>query len=117
MTFKRSLHRRMTEADRQRTKYRHDPAHRLHRVNACRAREGMTPHGNVDEIGSISPARAEFLARFRFTRRILTDEQAERVRGMRRRGLTWTAIAAWFTRNGTPISWQTARRAYDRDAA
>lgn len=62
----------------------------------------------------MSPARRAHIERFRFARRKLTDEQARRVREMRDRGLSWPAIASWFTRNGTPIAWQTASRAYQR---
>jgi hypothetical protein len=50
-------------------------------------------------------------------RRILTDEQAERVRRMRdERRLSWPAIARWFAHNGTSVSWQTVRRSYGRAA-
>lgn len=52
MTFKRPLQRRMAEAARQRAKYRHDPEHRLQRVNACRARDGKPPYASVEEVGS-----------------------------------------------------------------
>lgn len=50
--FKRPLHRRLTEAARQRAKYARDPEHRLRRVNACRARAGKPPYATVEEIGS-----------------------------------------------------------------
>lgn len=50
-------------------------------------------------------------------RRKLTPEQAARVVQMRdERGLTWSSIAAWFTRNGTPIDYGTARNTYRRVA-
>jgi hypothetical protein len=50
-------------------------------------------------------------------KRKLTPEQAERVVRMKdERGLTWCAIAAWFTRNGTPVSYQAVRDAYYRTA-
>lgn len=48
-------------------------------------------------------------------RRILTQEQAQRVIRMKdERGLTWGAIASWLTRNGTPISYQAVRETYYR---
>jgi hypothetical protein len=48
-------------------------------------------------------------------RRKLTREQAERVVRMKdERGLSWSSIAAWFTRNGTPIDYGTARNTYHR---
>jgi hypothetical protein len=49
-----------------------------------------------------------------FTRK-LTCEQAERVVRMKdESGLTWGAIAAWFSRNGTPISYGAVKNAYWR---
>jgi hypothetical protein len=45
-------------------------------------------------------------------RRILNAEQAQRVVAMRDRGMSWAAIAAWFTRNGTPVSYQAVRTAH-----
>lgn len=51
-------------------------------------------------------------------RRKLTPEQAERVVRLRHeRKLSWCSIAAWFTRNGTPVSYQTVRETYKRTAA
>jgi len=47
-------------------------------------------------------------------RRILTPAQAQRVVDMKQRGMTFGAIAHWFTRNGTPISYQAVRAAYER---
>lgn len=41
--------------------------------------------------------------------RILTDAQIERMAEMRERGLSCGDIAAYFTRNGTPISDRTIR--------
>lgn len=41
--------------------------------------------------------------------RILSDEQIERMAEMRERGLTCGDIAAYFTRNGTPVSDRTIR--------
>ena len=50
-------------------------------------------------------------------RRKLTPEQEQRVVRMREeRRLTWSAIAHWFTRNETPITYKTAKRAYRRAA-
>jgi hypothetical protein len=50
-------------------------------------------------------------------RRVLSPEQAERVVRMRdERGLTWGAIAAWFTRNGVKVSYQAVRETYRRTA-
>lgn len=48
-------------------------------------------------------------------RRKLADEEAQRVIRMKdERGLTWCAIAAWFTRNGKPVSYQAVRNTYYR---
>jgi hypothetical protein len=49
-----------------------------------------------------------------FTRK-LNDEQAQQVVRMKdERRLTWCAIAYWFTRNGTPVSYQAVRETYYR---
>lgn len=49
-----------------------------------------------------------------FTRR-LTPEQGLRIVQMKdERGLTYGAIAAWFSRNGTPLSYSGVRYAYQR---
>jgi hypothetical protein len=51
-------------------------------------------------------------------RRRLSQEQAQRVVRMKNeRGLTWGAIAHWFTRNGTPVSYQAVRETYRRQNA
>lgn len=50
-------------------------------------------------------------------RRKLSPESAERVRLMRGSGMSLSAIAAWFTRNGTPITYKTVKRALEREAA
>lgn len=51
-------------------------------------------------------------------RRKLSSEDARRVVRMKdERGLGWSAIAAWFTRNGTPVGYQAVRRAYHRERA
>ena len=48
-------------------------------------------------------------------RRILSPEQAQRVVRMRDENrLSWPSIAAWFTRNGTPISYQAVKATYER---
>jgi len=50
-------------------------------------------------------------------RRKLSPEQAERVVRMKHeRGLTFGAIAHWFTRNGVPISYQAVKATYERTA-
>lgn len=50
-------------------------------------------------------------------KRKLTPEQDERVVRMKERGLTWGAIALWFTNNGTPISYGAVKNAYFRAKA
>ena len=62
----------------------------------------------------MSPAYQQRIARFRYVCRKLSDDQAKRVKDMRERGMTYPAIARWFTNNRVPISWQTARRACQR---
>ena len=62
----------------------------------------------------MSPAYQQRIERFRYARRKLSDCQAKRVAEMRQRGMTYPAIARWFSNNETKISWQTARRACDR---
>jgi hypothetical protein len=48
-------------------------------------------------------------------KRKLSPEQAERVVRMRdERGLSWQAIASWFSRNGTPLSYSGVRGTYQR---
>lgn len=64
----------------------------------------------------MSPAYQQRIERFRHVRRKLDDSQTKRVAEMRRRGMTYPAIARWFSNNETPISWQTARRACERAA-
>ena len=49
-----------------------------------------------------------------FTRKLSPDQVRRVVRMRDERGLTWCAIAAWFTRNGTPISYQAVRETYRR---
>lgn len=50
-------------------------------------------------------------------RRILGPEQVCRAHAMRERGMTWAAIAAWFTRNGTPISYAAVRDSCARESS
>lgn len=50
-------------------------------------------------------------------RRRLSPEQAQRLVEMKARGLTFGAIAHWFSRNGTPISYQAVKATYERMAA
>lgn len=65
----------------------------------------------------MSPAYRRRIERFRYARRKLDDAQALRIYEMRERGMTWPAIARWFSNNVTPISWQTARREYEKGKA
>jgi hypothetical protein len=50
-------------------------------------------------------------------RRKLTAEQAVHARHMRDRGMSWPAIAAWFTRNGTPITYKSVQLSAEKVAA
>jgi hypothetical protein len=50
MRFATPLHRRLRNAEGLRRRYRDDPAYRLHKVNAKRARKGLPLAGSVDEI-------------------------------------------------------------------
>jgi hypothetical protein len=53
-------------------------------------------------------------------RRKLSPEQARHVVALKDdRRLSWCSIAAWYTRNGVPISYQAVRETYrrTRDAA
>jgi hypothetical protein len=51
-------------------------------------------------------------------KRKLGPEEAQRVVRMKdERGLTWGAIAHWFTRNGKPVSYQAVRDTYKRARA
>ena len=63
----------------------------------------------------MSPAYQQRIARFRHIRCKLTPEQARRAKEMRERGMTYPAIARWFSNNVTPISWEVARSACRRD--
>ena len=44
------------------------------------------------------------IERFRYARRKLDDSHAKRIVEMRQRGMTFPAIARWFTNNVTPIN-------------
>lgn len=63
----------------------------------------------------MSPAYQQRIARFRHVRRKLSDEQARKARQMRDRGMTYPAIARWFSNNVTPIDWTSVRRACQRE--
>jgi hypothetical protein len=66
----------------------------------------------------MSARRQRHLERLRDERRRLSSDEARRVVRMKeQRGLTYSAIAAWFTRNGTPISYQAVRETYRRERA
>jgi hypothetical protein len=52
-----------------------------------------------------------------FCRRLSPEQAAHVVRLKEDRGLTWGAIAAWFTRNGHPVSYQAVRETYRRAKA
>lgn len=62
----------------------------------------------------MSPAYLQRIERFRYARCVLTGSKAERAADMRRRGMTYPAIARWFSCNGTPVSWQAVKNACDR---
>lgn len=48
-------------------------------------------------------------------RRKFGPEHHERIVRMKdERGLTWGAIAHWYTRNGLPVSYQAVRETYRR---
>jgi len=64
----------------------------------------------------MSEKRRQHLARLAEQQRKLTPTQEARVVDMRDRGMSWSAIASWFTRNGTPVSWEVVRSAYSRTA-
>lgn len=60
-------------------------------------------------------ARIDDPGRFR---RKITPDRARRIVEMKdRRGLTWSAIAAWFTRNDEPVGYSAVREAYRRAKA
>ncbi len=63
----------------------------------------------------MSPAYQQRISRFRHVRRKLSDEQAQRAKQMRARGMTYPAIARWFTNNVVPIDWTSVRRTCQRD--
>jgi hypothetical protein len=66
----------------------------------------------------MSARRQRHIERLRDERRKLSAEEAQRVVRMKeQRGLTYSAIAAWFTRNGKPVSYQAVRETYKRARA
>jgi len=65
---------------------------------------------------TISEAEAQGYAVMRGGRR-LGNDHARRIRDMRERGMSYPAIARWFTNNVTPVRWETVRRTYERDQA
>ena len=64
----------------------------------------------------MSARRIRHLERLRDERRKLSSEDIERViRLKEERGFSWCSIAAWFTRNGKPVSYQAVRETYRRE--
>jgi hypothetical protein len=63
----------------------------------------------------MSARRQRHLERLRDERRKLSPDEVQRVIQMKERGLTYSAIAAWFTRNGKPITYRAVRNAYARE--
>lgn len=49
-----------------------------------------------------------------FRRRLSAEQARAVVRLKNERRLSWCSIAAWFTRNGTPVSYQAVRETYRR---
>lgn len=50
----------------------------------------------------------------KFKRKLDAEDARRVVRMKQQRGLGWSAIAAWFTRNGKPVSYQAVRNAFHR---
>lgn len=50
MTFRLSLRDRQRFARNKRERYHRDPAYRLERINASRARKGLPPYGSLAEV-------------------------------------------------------------------